>query len=391
MNLRSLLNPVDYIKAYPEKKQETIQLNNTTATYCKFNQEGNLLCVGCFNGEVLVYDYETKEVLRKIEDSYNLISCILWYKKDTIIVCSYDAKISIWNYVNLKLEKVYSFKSVILHAELHPTLPYIVAFPYYEKPCVINMETHEIHFLDMIEKKPSQKKKEEHIIGALNGDLLYVGNSLGLVSIIDIVKLQELSSFYLSGNPSNKDGIRSIRFSSLNQYYMVSTGDKIRLFYSEDDSLITEFKNVVFSTKFDYVTFSSKTFETDSDWIIGAAGDEIYIFDIDLLNIKKNFKIQGKIISLEYHPTRPILLTGTNGGTVHVYTKNYEDHYSSFAPDFIEIEENEFYAEREDEYDVDTIFDQFQQEKMNEHDILDVYIDENYDRFFIPVAPRKNE
>lgn len=385
MNL-SLLNPRDLIQAFPEKKLETIQLNNTTATYCKYNNQGNLLCVGCFNGEVLIYDNETKEVIRKIEDSYNLISCIAWKKNNTIIVSSYDYKITIWDFVELKIEKVYSFKSVILHFELHSKLPLLVAFPYTEKPCIINLETHKITPLDIIEKKPPQKNKEEHIIGALNGDLLYVGNSLGLITIIDIIKKEIVRSFYLSGSSHNKDGVKFIKFCPIGRIYIISTGDKIKLFDASDDSFISEFKNVVSLTKFDYITFSHQ-----SDYIIATSGDEIYVFDIDSSNIKKNLKNSGKIVSIEYHPTRPILLTGTNAGKIFLYSKNYEDHYSSFAPDFIEIEENELYIEREDEYDQDTIFESFTQEKVNEKEILDIYLDKNDDRFFIPVGPRKNE
>ena len=37
---------------------------------------------------------------------------------------------------------------------------------------------------------------------------------------------------------------------------------------------------------------------------------------------------------------------------VYIWAKEYIEHRSAFAPDFIEMEENEEYVEREDEFDL---------------------------------------
>jgi COMPASS component SWD1 len=46
------------------------------------------------------------------------------------------------------------------------------------------------------------------------------------------------------------------------------------------------------------------------------------------------------------------LASSTRSGLLHFWGKNYKENWSSFAPDFLEIEENEFYIEKEDEFDI---------------------------------------
>ena len=63
-------------------------------------------------------------------------------------------------------------------------------------------------------------------------------------------------------------------------------------------------------------------------------------------------KVRDGALHFACHPTRPILAVCSRSGAVYVWTKKYSENWSAFAPDFKELEENEEYAEREDEFDI---------------------------------------
>ena len=50
--------------------------------------------------------------------------------------------------------------------------------------------------------------------------------------------------------------------------------------------------------------------------------------------------------------SRPILACCSRSGALYLWTKQFSENWSAFAPDFKELEENEEYEEREDEFDI---------------------------------------
>jgi len=102
--------------------------------------------------------------------------------------------------------------------------------------------------------------------------------------------------------------------------------------------------------------WSHASFSSASEHVIGTANSatdhSIYIWDLHghlaaMLNGPKDGAIH-----FACHPTRPILACCARSGTVYIWTKRYSENWSAFAPDFKELEENEEYEEREDEFDV---------------------------------------
>jgi len=58
------------------------------------------------------------------------------------------------------------------------------------------------------------------------------------------------------------------------------------------------------------------------------------------------------LIDLSWHPIRPVVVSVAMSGAIYIWAKDYTENWSAFAPDFKELEENEEYVEREDEFDM---------------------------------------
>lgn len=77
-----------------------------------------------------------------------------------------------------------------------------------------------------------------------------------------------------------------------------------------------------------------------------------YETESDSAGLVKSLTTRGgdTFTDVVWHPHRPIICTLCSG-QVSVYTHNYIENWSAFAPDFEELEENRIYMEREDEFD----------------------------------------
>jgi COMPASS component SWD1 len=60
-----------------------------------------------------------------------------------------------------------------------------------------------------------------------------------------------------------------------------------------------------------------------------------------------------KCPDVQWHPSQPLVIgAGLDSGTIYQWSTTITEGWSAFAPDFIELEENQWYEEREDEFDI---------------------------------------
>lgn len=58
------------------------------------------------------------------------------------------------------------------------------------------------------------------------------------------------------------------------------------------------------------------------------------------------------VVEVLWHPIQKLAVSVSFSGVVYIWAQDYREMWSAFAPDFRELEENEEYVEREDEFDV---------------------------------------
>jgi len=182
------------------------------------------------------------------------------------------------------------------------------------------------------------------------GERVLIGSGKGLVTLLDLSGAR-LAEMQVAGGPV----LRSLALSRDGMSFVVVCADRvIRAFALErlfegGAAAGREHQDVV-----SRVPWALAAFTSDSEHVIGAAAaaeQKLYIWDGDRQLAKMLDGPKDPIVYFAYHPTRPILACCAKSGDIFVWTKQYCENWSAFAPDFKELEENEEYEEREDEFD----------------------------------------
>jgi len=218
---------------------------------------------------------------------------------------------------------------------------------------------------------------------------MFVGNTVGQVFVVDVETLKIVpfqnyhpdKPFHISGDVdmdlkskhvlARLYNINQLEFSKCGTYLAVNTGFSIFIFIitfneskgkSVDFISIGELKNAITNDIYTVCKFSGTiSNQGDSAYLIAANVHKVLIYDCcsggELVKILE-CPFNENIISLDWHPQnfkylRPIIVTSTRGGNVFFWTKHLVENWSAFSPDFDEIEANEMYIERENEYDND--------------------------------------
>jgi COMPASS component SWD1 len=104
------------------------------------------------------------------------------------------------------------------------------------------------------------------------------------------------------------------------------------------------------------IQWKAPCFSGNGEWIVGASANKgehrLQIWNQAGRLVKMLEGPKEALIDLAWHPVLPTITTVSVTGYVYIWAKEHVENWSAFAPDFVELEENEEYAEREDEFDL---------------------------------------
>eukprot|EP01090_Pellita_catalonica_P009864 TRINITY_DN2102_c0_g3_i1.p1 TRINITY_DN2102_c0_g3~~TRINITY_DN2102_c0_g3_i1.p1 ORF type:complete len:438 (-),score=67.61 TRINITY_DN2102_c0_g3_i1:913-2226(-) len=408
MNLK-LLNPFE--NDFPEVIASYI---NANASVCAFNRRGTLLAVGCHDGKCVIYDFDTRSIARTLNGHARPVASISWSNSGRKLLSSAsDYTVKLWDVQSGNVDNIIRFDSAIMFAQLHPKDPTkCVICPLMQQPVLCDLTSGKKHELPQYlpdagkaNNKPKSgavPKKNSWGFAAFDKEgktIWRAGSAKGILTAIDTVSMKIVEHIKVSNTP-----IKSIEFSKNGQYALIISTDKIIRCYKTDSySLSGKFQDAVNKMQWKKCCFSC---DNNSDYIIGGSAQKaqhkIYIWNRgfgQLIKILEGPK-EG-IMDLVWHPLRPIIASVSTNGIVYIWSTNYTENWSAFAPDFTELEENEVYNEREDEFDIaedDEIVNGVSAlEKAGDNDedidittiekIVAYSSDEEDDLWFIPVDP----
>ncbi|KAG8363762.1 hypothetical protein BUALT_Bualt19G0056100 [Buddleja alternifolia] len=386
-----------------------------------FNRRGTLLAAGCSDGSCVIWDFETRGIAKELRDKdcVAAITSVCWSKYGhRILVSAADKSLTLWDVV--KGEKIArtTLQQTPLQARLHPgssTPSICLACPLSSAPMIVDLHTETTTVLPVSLSDtgngatlPSRNKFSDGsapftpTAACFNkyGDLVYVGNSKGEILIIDHKSIQIRGLVPIPGSAV----IKNIVFSRNGQYLLTNSNDRtIRVYENllplkdglkaldESNNQATEQDEVEklkgvgsrclalfreFQDSITKVHWKAPCFSGDGEWVIGGSASKgehkIYIWDRAGHLVKILEGPKEAVIDLAWHPVHPIVVSVSLTGLVYIWAKDYTENWSAFAPDFKELEENEEYVEREDEFDLVPETEKVKDSDINEDDEVDI-------------------
>ncbi|KAK4253158.1 hypothetical protein QN277_010761 [Acacia crassicarpa] len=416
-----------------------------------FNHRGTLLAAGCNDGSCIIWDFETRGIAKELRDyeCSSPITSVCWSKYGhQILVSAADKSLTLWDVKSGEKINRIVLQQTPLQARLHPgssTPSLCLACPVSCAPMIVDLNTGNTTLLQVSFPEvgngavaPSRNKSSDGstpyspTAACFNkyGSLVYVGNSKGEILIIDYKGNEVRAMVPISGDSV----VKSIVFSRNGQYLLTNSNDRIIRVYENllplkeeiralDDlnenlndlgdveklkvvgskclNLFCEFQDSI--TK---VHWKAPCFSGDGEWVVGGSASKgehkIYIWDRAGHLVKILEGPKEALIDLAWHPVRPIIVSVSLAGLVYIWAKDYTENWSAFAPDFKELEENEEYVEREDEFDLIPETEKVKASDVNEDEEVDIVTVEKDKAFsdsdmsqeelcFLPATPSRDE
>jgi COMPASS component SWD1 len=210
-----------------------------------------------------------------------------------------------------------------------------------------------------------------------NGKYILAGTSKGNINLIDT----ETREIIYSTNICSAI-IIGVQTSQSSRVMLVNSKDRIiRTFrlpdFSELDAgsiaieLEHRFQDVVNRMSWNHTTFSAT-----GDYVIASTfnSHELYLWERGMGSLVRMLVGRTEEMGMiDWHPYRPMFaVLNLDMGVIYIWSVTIDQKWSALAPDFVEVEENVEYHEREDEFDTYPKEDITKQRLEAEDEMIDI-------------------
>lgn len=302
-----------------------------------------------------------------------------------------------------------TFESAVLGAQLHPKESHTcVVSAVMEPPLLCNLKDGTRTPLPLRDDAPPDGQSTEKasapgqvaVAFTKNGEHCFAGDDRGYLHLIDIAKRELVEAISVG-----KTSIKGLQLSRNGKHLLVNSTDrKIRLFDVNVEPGGLKKALLTFEDSVNRNQWKCFSFSGDSDFVCAGSSTtvahNISIWHRDSGHLEKILEGPKEgILDLAWHPVRPIIASVSTLGVVYIWSKNYTENWSAFAPDFTELEENEEYFEKEDEFDLHD-WEKKEPTKVEGNQVVDVIRvdkavhesdDDEDELFFLPTVPDRDK
>eukprot|EP01091_Cochliopodium_minus_P002173 TRINITY_DN1205_c0_g1_i3.p1 TRINITY_DN1205_c0_g1~~TRINITY_DN1205_c0_g1_i3.p1 ORF type:complete len:359 (+),score=113.93 TRINITY_DN1205_c0_g1_i3:252-1328(+) len=356
----------------------------------------------------------TQGLIRSWKAHVRPITSLSWTNDGKqLLSSSFDNTLKLWDVLTQNELKNFDMKTQILNAQIHPKGKVCIVCPNLEWPILLNLETgKKIKFPgEEIDDKKNPKKKLDFLGAAIfskDGERIYLGTESGEIITLKTSKMQIMKRESISNSSKGSVGIKQFALSKKDNFLLVNCTDRIlRLYDIPACTYIRDFKDDVNKRQWKTASFSN-----DDRYIIGGSYDssehKIHVWDFNYGTVEILEGPKETIVDLTWHPVFPVIVSASTEGVVYIWNCDFTESWSAYAPNFIELQDNEEYIEKEDEFDLseeDLFTNNKKQKKGNEKDpegehenlfldieTVDKYSDEEVDELlYLPVILERDE
>ncbi|GIL86888.1 hypothetical protein Vretimale_15568 [Volvox reticuliferus] len=401
---RRLLDPFQSVEL-PEIIEE--YLEHGSAVCMSFNRRGTLLGAGTKQGNVVIWDFDTRGVAAVLLGHNGPVTSVAWSRTGrNLLSGSEDQSIILWDLLTCSKVCQLGVRSPVLRVSLSPHPPYIAVISVAEgPPLIVDFTSQQFEPLpfagDAVEPATvrgiagaggngsSGSGAGSGMLAIINrqGNMIIGCQLRGAISVVDVASRKIIDVVRLPNSARvvdlvlNRKGTlllatctdqRVRMYEVLNRESLADadmpteaalaealanrTVKSGSLLHGESGLLrpVRDFLNAVERTP-----WRSATFSCDSEHVVGvtAAKAQLHIFIWNRPLGNMECILEGpkeSALELAWHPLRSLLLSCSSSGRIYIWAKVHAENWSAFAPDFKELDENTEYVEQEDEFDWNT-------------------------------------
>ena len=384
---------------YPKQIESIIPASkeNGTSTCCTFNRRGTLLAVGCAEGHVNIWDFETRSIASKLQKHEGIVTSVSWSRNGSkllssdwngLLILSDIASSSVLIEVecNLAIEHSWlhgrSSKLAMIH--LHECEPLILTFSHRQTITTKTQKTEQIinanikitnhsaanyqicakpielsHFLPVC-RSNSQKKKKKKAVERIScavfdkfAEHIYCGTSHGRLLIIEYGRWRMLKCDKIT---NGQQQIKSIVFSRCGNFIVVNCGDRIIRYVeiNKQNSLCIVRKQ--YQDAVERKNWNAACFSSNGEYICAASAKRsvptIYIWQRCYERSLEKVLTQSEkgadhcdtfVVDMVWHPIQSILVSVTQCGHIIIWNQNWREtgeNWSTFDANFEILTEN---------------------------------------------------
>ncbi|ETW84254.1 hypothetical protein HETIRDRAFT_21704, partial [Heterobasidion irregulare TC 32-1] len=362
---------------YPTAVQTSLPAQ---ACLARFDPSGRYIAAGRSTGMAVVWDLETRAIVRWLEGHVKGITNIDWSRNSRfVLTSSFDWNVIIWDLAAdmdpPQRHATIRFDAPVSSAHFHPRNCQIV---------LVLLTTGDAYLVDLREKhrgrvelyEVQDESDEEAQIAASrsamtvarfdpSGKHIFIGTSVGSILVFNtrtksmVARHKIAGAGIMRGLDFAKSGRRLVTNSSdrtLRQFnlpaYLPPNAD--REYIEQDLEPSHRFNDPISRTSWHGMSFSP-----DGEWLAGGADDpathKIYIWDISNDGQFASALDGGRepLVHVHWHPSKPAIASTTKQGNILIWHCPTPERWGAFAGGFEEVDENVEYEEREDEFDIE--------------------------------------